>query len=134
MDESRFPLVVVTFPVSADDVEFGEYLQGLSRLLERRGRMATVFDARQLDAPPATQRARQADWLKTNREQLRKYSCGSVFVSGSPLIRGTMTAILWVAPMPMPHAIVATMQEAETWAIGRLIAEGIAPAKANARG
>lgn len=44
----------------------------------------------------------------------------SAFVLASPLVRGLLTAILWISPMPAPHEIVATVAEAEAWLNERL--------------
>jgi hypothetical protein len=125
IDDSRFPLVLVTFQGPATDDEFDAYLGGMSRILEGRKRNVTILDARLAASPPAKQRAKQADWLKTNRVLLQQYSCGSVFIIKSTMIRGALTAILWIAPMSVPHAVVSTLEEAERWALGRLREEGV---------
>ncbi len=125
IDESRFPLVVVTFPGSYSDQEFDRYLETMSGLLQRRTKNVTVLDARQSGSPPAKQRAKQAAWMKDNRALLEQYSCGSAFVISSPIVRGALTAILWLQPMPVAHTVVATLAEAEQWAATRLRAAGV---------
>jgi hypothetical protein len=125
VDESRFPLVVVTFDGSVADHAFDRYLESLSRVLQRREKNVIVFDARRAAGPPAMQRSKQAAWLKSHRAMIAAYSCGSVFVIASAVIRGGLTAILWIAPIPGNHTVVATLAEAEMWAIGRLRAEGV---------
>jgi hypothetical protein len=125
IDDSRQPLVLVTFDGALTEPEFDDYLERMSRLLERRMKNVTVLDARKATSPTATQRAKQAAWLKTNRALLQEYSCGSVFVIESALVRGGLTAILWVAPMPVAHAVVATLEEGERWAFARLRAAGV---------
>jgi hypothetical protein len=125
IDDSRHPLVLVTFHGSLSEPEFDDYLERMSRLLDRHRKNVTVFDARKAKSPTATQRAKQAAWLKTNRVVLEQYSCGSVFVIDSALVRGGLTAILWIAPMPVAHAVVATLEEGERWAFDRLRAAGV---------
>src|ERR1019366_372557 len=126
VDESRFPLVVVTFEGQLADHEFDRYLLTMSRVLQRRAKNAIVFDARRAAAPTAMQRSKQAAWLKSNRAAIQQYSCGSVFVITSALIRGGLTAILWISPIPGAHTVVSTLAEGEAWALGRLAAEGVA--------
>jgi hypothetical protein len=125
IDESRFPLIVVTFVGSQDEAEFSAYLEGMTAFAERRLRAVTVFDATRAGPTPATQRARQGAWLKKYRSIIQEYSCGSVFVIRSPLVRGALTAILWIAPIPGAHTVVGTLEEAERWAVERLRAEGV---------
>jgi hypothetical protein len=126
VDESRFPLVVVTFEGQLADHEFDRYLLTMSRVLQRRAKNAIVFDARRAAAPTAMQRSKQAAWLKSNRAAIQQYSCGSVFVIASAVIRGGLTAILWISPIPGAHTVVSTLAEGEAWALGRLAAEGVA--------
>jgi hypothetical protein len=127
IDESRHPLVLVTFDGALSEPEFDDYLRSMSRFIDRRTKNVTILDARKAKSPTATQRAKQAAWLKTNRVALQEYSCGSVFVIDSALVRGGLTAILWIAPMPVAHAVVATLEEAERWAFARLRAAGVSP-------
>jgi hypothetical protein len=126
VDESRFPLVVVTFVGQVADHEFDRYLLTMSHVLNRRAKNALVFDARRAAAPSAMQRSKQAAWLKSNRDAIQQYSCGSAFVIASAIIRGGLTAILWVSPIPGAHTVVSTLAEGEAWALDRLAAEGIA--------
>lgn len=94
-----------------------------------RGRAAgtvTILDARRAVRNPATQRKKQAEWIERHTEQLRKYSLGTAFIINSPLVRGVLTAILWVRPLPTQHTVVSTMEEAEAWVQQQLAAAGLA--------
>ena len=124
-DDSRFPLVVVTFSGSLGDDDFEAYLARMSGLLARRSKNVTLLDARAADSPSARQRAKQADWLKANRETLQQYSLGTVFVISSAMVRGALTAILWMSPMPAGHTVVGTLEEGEHWAYERMVAAGV---------
>jgi hypothetical protein len=124
VDETRFPLVVVTFVGVATDAEFEAYLERMSDVMARREVTATVLDASRAGPTPPKQRARQADWIKANADVLRRYSAGSAFVITSPLIRGLLTAILWLAPMPQAHDVFSSRAAAEQWAVARLRARG----------
>jgi len=120
VDESRFPLMVVTFEDTVDDDQFGAYLATLDAHIARRVRCAFVMDATRAGRTSAVQRRRQADWMKENEHVLRTYSAGYAFVISSPLIRGALTAILWLQPMPAPHVVVGTFGEGERWARAQL--------------
>lgn len=108
------------------DAEFDDYLNAMTRLIvDRKQKTVTILDARKSDRTPATQRKKQAAWLKAHDNFLRQYSLGTVFVITSPLVRGVLTAILWLQPLPTDYAVVATMAEAERWARQRLAAAGL---------
>jgi len=120
VNDSGFPLIVVTFEGAVEDHEFDRYLARLDTLWQRQTRSVIVLDATHAARTPATQRQKQAEWLKENHALLRAYSAGTAFVIDSPLVRGGLTAILWLQPLPTPHVVVATLAEAERWARARL--------------
>jgi hypothetical protein len=124
IDDSRRPIIVVRFDGLVSDAEFERYLGELEAQLEPGQRVCTILDARLAGRAPPRQRKLQADWLARNAGRLRESSVGSVFVITSALVRGVLTAIMWLQPMPVPHAVVATMDEAERWAESRLAAAG----------
>jgi hypothetical protein len=127
IDLSRYPLVVVRYSGLATDAEFDEYLESMTRLiLGRKQKTVTILDARQSDRTPATQRKKQAAWLKTHENMLRQYSLGTAFVITSPLVRGVLTAIFWLQPLPTDHTVVGSMVDAEEWAKAKLTGAGAA--------
>ncbi len=128
IDDSRHPIVVVTFVGGATDAEFHDYLARMEQLvIERREINCTILDATAAGNTPAVQRRMQADWLKRNEDLLRQWSAGTAFVITSPIVRGLLTAIFWMSPMAAPHTIVASLDEAEHWAASQLRARGVEP-------
>ncbi len=126
LDVSRRPLITVTFDGLATDAEFDAYLDQMTEMvLARKERTVTILDARASGRAPATQRKKQADWLKEHDADLRRYSLGTAFVITSPLVRGVLTAILWVQPMATAHVVVASMDAAERWAAEQLRSAGL---------
>jgi hypothetical protein len=65
-------------------------------------------------------RRRQADWIRDNAALIKAYSACTAFVIGSPLVRGALTAILWLQPMPSPYTVLATLALAQAWALEQL--------------
>jgi hypothetical protein len=129
IDVSRLPVVVVRFSGLATDAEFDEYLVSMTRLIvERKQKSVTILDARQSGRSPATQRKKQAAWISAHENLLRQYSLGTAFVITSPLVRGVLTAILWLQPLPSDYTVVGTMAEAERWAHERLRSAGLGTA------
>jgi hypothetical protein len=56
-----------------------------------RLRCGFIFDATRAGRSSATQRRKQAEWMKTNEAVLRACSAGYAFVINSPLVRGALT-------------------------------------------
>ena len=67
----------------------------------------------------------QPAWLAEHRELLERDSLGTGFVITSALIRGVLTAILWMAPVPGGHRVFSSYDEAESWALEQLRAAGL---------
>ena len=123
-DHSRWPLVVVTHHGAPTDAEFDEYLVKLKDNLDRavRERMKTVliFDATHATSSSAKQRQRQAAWMKQHEAPSRLHSAGYAFVIPSTIVRGALTAVLWLSPMPAPYVVVATFAEAQAFCMKML--------------
>ncbi len=87
-------------------------------------RNVVVIDASLGTRPTPHQRKLQADWINDHRELLGASCLGIAFVIPSPLVRGALTAIFWVAQMPIPHTVHGTVGQALDWACARLVEFG----------
>jgi hypothetical protein len=126
VDDTRHPLVVVRFVGDIADHELTSYLAEMeSRVLARRQTSATVMDATLVRSVTARQRRMQAEWMEKHEEALARVSVGSAFVITSAMVRGALTAILWLKPMPTPHVVVSTVAEAEAWCRAKLRERGV---------
>lgn len=113
VDTAAWPLVRVTYVGTVDDAHFERYLDAQAGLLERKEPYVIVFDARESGMPSAKQRQRMATFTRERQADISRRCRRGVFVISSPLIRGALTAILWLQPLPFPHDVVATIEEAE---------------------
>ena len=125
IDDSKWPLVRMHFPTDEwPDDEFERYLKYLEDNLNRAERAgvktALLFNASGSPNADAQRRKWQADWMKKHNEQSARMTAGYAFVIDSTVVRGLLTAILWLAPMPAPHTVVRTEEEAESWLRARL--------------
>lgn len=125
IDETRLPLVLVTFSGVVTDEEFTAYLEEQTRIVCRREKRVVVIDAMRAGETRPTQRKQQADWQRQHREALALYSLGTSFAIDSAVIRGALTAILWVQPLPHPHFVATSLADAERWAVAQLLAAGL---------
>ena len=129
VDEPRRPLLVVTFTGVATDEEFQAYLEAQTRAVLRRQLSVTLVDAMNAGPLGPIHRKQQAEWQQKHAAILKEYSLGTAFAISSPIVRGFLTAILWIQPLPHPHHVAASRADAERWALGRLHAAGLsAPA------
>lgn len=127
LDEARWPLVLITFRGVVPDTEFDAYLDGLERILLRGGPAVAVVDTREAGLLPGAQRRKQAEWYRDRAEALRSTNLGTAFVIDSTAIRGVLTAMLWLAPLPQPYHVAATFEDAERWVLEKLRAGGVPP-------
>lgn len=127
VDTADFPLVRVTYEGHIDDNAFARHLEEYARLLERGQRYAVVFDATRAARPPAGQRRMQADFIRAHSDELGRLCVGGAFAINSTVVRGAMTAILWLSPMPFPYEICPDVDSAVRWTTGRLRETGLVP-------
>jgi hypothetical protein len=125
VDESRRPLILVTFTGVVTDDEFTAYLEAQTRVVLRPEKNVMVIDAMRAGATPPTQRKRQAEWQRQHERALAANSLGTAFAMGSAVVRGVLTAILWVQPLPHPHFVAASLADAERWAMAQILAAGL---------
>lgn len=129
VDDSRWPLLTVVWRGTVSNEEFTAYLRELDRNLARtkeaETRTAILMDARSAAATNSVQRKMQAEWMKANEFDCRRYCAGFGFVLDSALVRGALTAILWLAPLPAEHIVCATVDEADKWLCQRLLDVGV---------
>jgi hypothetical protein len=118
-------VLLVCFDGPSTDEEFVAYLARLDESLKRRTKSVTVVDARDAGVASALQRKMQAEWMQRNARTLEAFSLGTVFVITSTMVRGFLTAIMWMQQPPGGHHIVATIEEAHAWTTQRLRAVGL---------
>jgi hypothetical protein len=81
-----------------------------------------VIDATRWLRSNAVQRKLHADWMAKNEEMMRTRTAGIAFAVDNALVRGGLTAVLWLSPLPCPHTVVKTAGETMKWARAQLAA------------
>lgn len=114
-DETRWPLVEVTFHGNLRDDDFERYLSFLGSCHDRRQTWALLLDGSAVRGVSALQRKKMADFLHEHEALAKRHCVGTAFVLDSPLVRGTLTAIFWFQKQPTPYVIVATRLQAVAW-------------------
>jgi hypothetical protein len=127
IDKSRFPLVMHTMceGYGREDLEhmFREY----DVLLSGKDRYALVIHfPLSVQMLMAGHRKLIADWWIPRRERVAAMNVMYSIVLESPLLRGGLTALLWVIQPGNPHKMASSVAEGTVLAVEALMANGIA--------
>jgi hypothetical protein len=118
-EDSRWPIVTLRFSEESTDEEWRTLMDCLRQCCSRRERFGVIADgARMKKMPTALQRKTGADlamWIKERYPDPPWPIIAWGNVITSPLVRGAVTAILWVAAPPYPQKAFATWDEAYAW-------------------
>ena len=125
IETDRWPLFVFRPLALPTDEEVDGYLRALDGNLARceREQQKTVIliDATHSLGANAQQRRRQADWQLRNAEGCERWVAGYAFAIPSGMVRGMLTAILWLAPLRGGgHVVLPSVEEARAWCDERL--------------
>lgn len=124
-DATALPLLVVRVRGTVDDAAFERYLDESLVRIRSGERYAMVLDTIGGGVAPSSQRRRQADFIRDHSDALARNCLGAAFVIDNPLVRGALTAIMWLQPMPYPHTVVGSVEAGTTWCRQRLAAAGL---------
>jgi len=118
--EERGQLLITTYYGAATDAQYRAHLEEMDALVESNlrdssRRWAVIVDASRWLKSTARQRQMHAEWMKRHEEVMRGRTAGIAFVIESALVRGGLTAVLWLAPLPCPHVVVKTLDDAIVW-------------------
>lgn len=125
VDESHWPIVVVTWPAKVSDDAWNEYRRHHMKLLSRDQGFAIVNDHTLGGAPTLSQRRSVIQLFVEREADLRRLIKGTAIVSRSALVRGAVTAVTWLKPPPFPFVVFGDLGEAMSWAQARLRAPGV---------
>ena len=118
ISSADWPILLVEFPEKrVADADLRGVLQQLESFMKEavadREKVFTITDlTRMRDFAPASQRKLTADWSHEKSGLAAAAALGAAFVAPSPILRGIITAVLWVRPTPRPTIFVATRREA----------------------
>jgi hypothetical protein len=120
IDDTHWPIVVVTTIGVCSDQEFESYLSWMTKSLQRKTRVVTIIDLSQAGRTPKHQRQHQTSWMQAHKEALSLYSAGTAFVFTSPVFRFILSSIFLVQSPPGDYCVVGTIEEARVWAYKQL--------------
>jgi hypothetical protein len=120
-DSTTAPVHVVRYLGWFSDEEWRRHIDGFAQILARAAPYSAIVDNSEAkETPSAAQREAMSRWLRLNAAALRMFCRGVSFVHRSPLVRGAVTAIHWVAPPPYPFSTFALRADAMEWCRKRM--------------
>ncbi|HEX8822818.1 MAG TPA: STAS/SEC14 domain-containing protein [Archangium sp.] len=118
-DDSRWPLLLVRLPGTLSAQGQEECLATLVDYL-RRGKLLLLMDLSRIGLVPLDQRWRQVEWFEKHEHLLRERVLGTALILTSPIVRLSISAILYFKPLPIPLATFNDQGSAEAWVAERL--------------
>lgn len=119
-------MVCIEFHGVVSDEQWEAYLRRLQAIQDeahaQRKKLVLVVDALHATSPvTASQRRLQAEQIAHNAD--RQVLLGMAAVIDRPLIRGALTALLWIQRFDWDYTVVGTREAAELWALDKLAHE-----------
>jgi hypothetical protein len=115
IDRKNLPMLQLRYVGDYSDAELDVFLSELDEVLKFPGQKVCLFDLTNAATGTARQRQKQGAWIIRNEEALAREFAAAAIVTDSAIIRGTVTAIFWIRPLPFPTHIVGTIASAEAW-------------------
>lgn len=115
IDRTSLPMLQLRYVGDYSDAELDKFLSELDALLKQPGRKVCVFDLTKAATGTARQRNAQGAWIAKNEQALARDFAAAAIITESAFIRGTVTAIFWIRPLPFPTRVVATFEAADAW-------------------
>lgn len=119
IDGSRAPVFVIRWPVEIEPQEVRQHIDEMREIV-RGQRAAFVLDLTESGVPDAKLRKLVASELQSAFAELGDQVAGVCHVVASPIIRGMMTAVYWLAPPPFETMTTSDLDAAVVWAKKRL--------------
>lgn len=115
IDRAALPLLRITYIDDYPDAELKRFLGELEGVLALPGRKVGLIDLTRAVVGTAKQRQMHAQWIEKYEGQLQKQFTAAAIVTDSALIRGSITAVFWIRPLPLPTHVAATVAQAQVW-------------------
>lgn len=115
LDRNNLPILRLRYIGEYTDAELFVFLKDLTSVFEVPGKKVGIIDLTEAKPGSARQRKLQAEWIQTHEQALQEGFAAAAVVTDSAVIRGTVTAVFWIRPLPFPTHVAATVEAAERW-------------------
>jgi hypothetical protein len=108
----HWPLVVLRLPAHIGEAEVSALAQAQEEIFQRRERYVSLTDTTSVvGLPDARVRSAIGEWLHAIEERAKRYHVANAVVIASPVTRGVLTAVHWLAPPSLPTTVCAKLME-----------------------
>lgn len=112
-DTTYWPLAVLVLPADVTTLEIEPLDRSLQAIFARKQKFLSLTDASAVaNLPDAKGRNAIATWTKSIESMTQKHVVANALVIKSPIARGVLTAIQWVAPPVVPTIAASSAEEA----------------------
>ncbi len=127
-DDSRWPLLHLWLPGTLPAHGHEECLATFASYLRRGEKFLLIVDLSRVGLVPIEQRWRQVEWFEQHERALRERVLGAAVIVVSPIVRLSLSAILYFKHLPVPLATFGQLSAAEAWVAERLQEAGLTQA------
>lgn len=114
-DDQGDPLITMHLHGWMTENDLGSLLGDVARLVARGTPFAVVFDCTGLRVPDLVLIRRLTAWFDDHQAETAGCHRGVACVITTPMIRGTLRAVLQLQTMPMPIVVVETVEDGHAW-------------------
>jgi len=120
LDTQMWPIVHFKFIGHMTAAETDRYFNDSDAIVNGGRSYVCVMDGTEMLIPSVEFVRRQADWIRANREAMRRVNRGIVFVMTSAVIRGLVRAVMRFERMPVDYIACSKLEEGIAWARTRV--------------
>lgn len=114
---SSFPVIEVNFnKIEATEENFDHYLLNILDIYNKYENFVIIFNAKQTLYLPSHFREKQADWMKRNREIIKKKCLGTAFYVPNILNNAILNCIFVIAKPTVQYLVTTDYCKAQEWA------------------
>lgn len=125
-DTRSHPIVYISFLAGWSEADLRWMFAEFDKLFRSPQRYVLIVDTTGAsNAPSASERKAITDWDNANTANVERCSVGCAVVFTSAIIRGSLTALSWIARRSNPITYVPTTDEAARWCLERLRETGV---------
>ncbi len=116
VSEEHGPLVVVRWPAGrVPDSELSSFLEVADEQMQRLGPHAVLHVGVRALGLSVTQHRYMTQHVNESRERLAAHVIAAAVVAPSPILRGSITAMNWLAPPPFEQRVFGGEEVARAW-------------------
>lgn len=122
-DERQAPLHLEVWPATFSHASLDQHLTAIehyfTRLAQERSdrHVALIADVRSEPWLDARHRQRVAQTFERMTPIMEKRAVAHAVITSSSMVRGALTAILWIKTPPWPLRVFASMEEGSAWLV-----------------